>query len=352
MKEGAMSLESYLRTAPKAELHVHLEGAIAPGTILELSRRNNIPLTVKQQEELEHGVTYRDFSHFIELFMLATRSLKTREDYELIVYEFGAAMARQNVRYAEVTFSPSTHHMLGIPYEVYFGGLQRGRARARAEFGVEIAWIFDIVRNLNDATRIHPLAEYVTSVAIEGKDDGVIAFGLGGAEAGAPPESFAPYFERARAAGLHSCPHAGELAGEKSIWGAITALGAERLAHGVRAVEDAALVDYLVEHRIALDIAPTSNICLGIYPSYDAHPLPQLYKAGAVITVNSDDPPLFNTTLNQEVALLATHFALDVAAIDEILLNGVRHSFLPEQRRHDLEAQFRAELAALKKEHL
>lgn len=346
--DHTLSLAQYISAAPKGELHVHLEGAIQPATALALAKRNHISLPVENEEELRRGFCYRDFDHFLENFRLITRCLRTQEDYEQIVYEFGAEMARQHVYYAEVTVTPSTHHLFGVPHHVYFTGMQRGRARAQADFHVEINWIFNIVRKWNDATLTVPMADYVTSVAIEGKNDGVVALGLAGSEAGAPPEPFAPWFERARAAGLHSVPHAGELEGPASIWGAITALGAERIAHGVRAIEDPALVDYLAQRRIPLDITPTSNICLGIYPNYQAHPLPQLYRAGVVITVSSDDPPLFHTTLNDEISTLTHHFGLDISAIDEILLNSIRASFLPKARLHELEATFLSEMADLK----
>lgn len=186
-----MPLEQYLQAAPKAELHIHLEGAIQPATAIALARRNKIPLPVDNAGELRQRFTYRDFDHFIEAFMLVTHCLKTREDYEQIVYELGATMAQQNIRYAEVTVTPSTHYPLGVPHEIYFSGMQSGRARARTDFNVEINWIFNIVRQWADATRTWPMADYVTNVAIEGKDDGVVALGLAGAEAGAPPEPFA-----------------------------------------------------------------------------------------------------------------------------------------------------------------
>jgi aminodeoxyfutalosine deaminase len=349
VQENFMSLKSYIQTVPKAELHVHLEGAIRPATVLELASRNRVALPFETAEDFRHYLSYRDFDHFIEKFMMVTRCLKTREDYEQIVYEFGAAMAGQHVRYAEVTVTPSTHYLLGIPHDVYFSGMQHGRSRAQIDFNVRINWIFNIVRRWNDPTRTARMADYVTGVAIEGIEDGVVALGLAGAEAGAPPEPFAPYFDRSRAAGLHSVPHAGENAGPASIWGAITALGAERIDHGVRAIEDPALVEYLVQHQIALDITPTSNIVLGVYPSYTAHPLPQLHKAGVIITISIDDPPLFNTTMNQEILLLATQFGFDVSAIDEIILNSVRYSFLPEPQRLQLEREFCDEMAVLKR---
>jgi len=217
---------------------------------------------------------------------------------------------------------------------------------------VEIAWIFDIVRGGPDAARLLAGADYATSAAIEHQRDGVIALGLAGMESGFPPEPFAPWFERARTAGLHCIPHAGEHAGPASIWGALHALGAERIAHGVRAIEDAELVEYLAQQRIALEVCPSSNVCLGVYPSLTEHPLRRLYDAGVPLTINTDDPPLFDTSLDGEVLSLATVFGLDVAAIDEILLNGVRYCFLPEARRRALEGDFRTELAALKRTHL
>ncbi len=293
-------------------------------------------------EGLREWFVFRDRAHFVEIYVAISRCLKHAEDYELIAYEFGAEMARQNVRYAEVTFSPSTHEFtLGVPWETYFSGLTRGRRRAEAQFGVQMRWVFDIVR---EATH----AEYVTRVAIEGMAEGVVALGVVGLYVDSPPEAFAPWFERARDSGLHATPHAGEAAGAESVWGALRVLDAERIGHGVRAIEDPALVAYLAEHRIPLEVCPTSNVRLGVFPSIDAHPLRRLHDAGVPVTINSDDPPLFNTTLDAEVALLPTVFGLDRSAVDEILLNGVRFSFLPPEQKAALEAEFRAELATLR----
>ncbi|HLY25404.1 MAG TPA: adenosine deaminase [Aggregatilineales bacterium] len=347
-----MSLASYLEAAPKAELHVHLEGSILPNILLALAKRNGVLLPTETEVGLREWFHFSDFLHFIEVYIAITRCLRDEEDYEYIAYEFGKEMARQNIRYAEVTFSPSTHHRLGIPFDIYFTGLCRGRDKARAEFGVDFNFVFDIVRNYDDASLCHELADYTTSVAIDGKDYGVIALGLGGLEAGYPAQPFAGYFKRALAAGLHSTPHSGETDGPQSIWASLGELQAERLGHGVRAIEDPELVRHLAHNKIPLEINPTSNICLRVYPSYAEHPFRRLYEAGVIVTVNSDDPPLFNTTLNQEVALLADTFHLDVDAIDEILLNGVRHSFLSAERKKSLETSFRSDLARLKKVHL
>ncbi len=168
-----------MRAVPKVELHVHLEGAIRPPTLLQLAERNGITLPARDIKGLRNWFRYRDFDHFIEIYVAITRCLRTREDYELIAYEFGVQMSQQNVRYAEVTFSPSTHDALGVERDAWWGGISAGRARALSELGVEMAWVFDIVRNVPDPARNRERADYTVSVAIEGMSEGVIALGLG-----------------------------------------------------------------------------------------------------------------------------------------------------------------------------
>ena len=351
MLDERTHFERYIEAVPKAELHVHLEGSIQPATLLKLAQQNNVKLPVQTVEDLQDWFTFRDFDHFIEIYFEISRCLKTSDDYELIAYEFGAQMARQNVRYAEVTFSPSTHQFsLGIPFDVFFSGLTKGRLRAQKEFGVEIRWVFDIVRDIPDLLLNRRRAEYTLAVAEEGMHDGVVALGLGGGEVGNPPERYAKWFEKALEGGLHSAPHAGETVGPESVWGAIRVLGAERLGHGVRSIEDSELIDYLVERRIPLEICPTSNIRLGIYPDLAVHPIRRLYEAGVPVTINSDDPPLFNTTLNGEAKLLFAPFDFEINTINEILLNGIRYSFMPVDERQTLEALFRTEMTRLQRE--
>jgi len=351
MLDERTQIDRYIEAVPKAELHVHLEGSIQPATLLMLAHRNDVKLPVQNVEDLQDWFTFRDFDHFIEIYFEISSCLKTSDDYELIAYEFGANMARQNVRYAEVTFSPSTHQFsLGIPFDVFFSGLTKGRMRAQTEFGVEIRWVFDIVRDIPDVMLNRMRADYTLAVAQEGMNDGVVALGLGGGEVGNPPEQYAKWFEKALEAGLHSAPHAGETVGPESVWGAVRVLGAERLGHGVRSIEDSELVEYLAERHIPLEICPTSNIRLGVYPDLASHPLRSLHKAGVPVTINSDDPPLFNTTFNNEVKLLVDPFNFDINTIDEILLNGVRCSFLPAEDRQVLQARFQAEMTKLQQE--
>jgi adenosine deaminase len=333
-----MELAQRIRSMPKAELHIHLEGTIRPSTLLTLARRNGVALPVGTEPEIERWFVYRDFDHFRTIFRTCARCLVTSDDYEQIVYEMGEDMAHQRVLYAEVSFGVTTPYFRGIPQQVWMEGLSRGRARVRHDFGVELAWRFDLGRGPEQNEKSW---DYTTAVAIEGKDDGVVALGLAGPENRLNTASFRPWFDRARAAGLHSAPHAGELMGPESVWAALLHLGAERIAHGVRAVEDPVLVSYLARERIALDICPTSNLRLGVYGSLEEHPLRRLHDAGVPVTIGADDPPFFNTTLTDELLTLPGAFGLTESAIEGIVLNAARYSFLPEERRRELERAMR-----------
>jgi adenosine deaminase len=252
-------------------------------------------------------------------------------------------MARQSIRYAEVTFTPHTSvHNTVLPFDEILAGLNAGRARAREEWGVEFRWVFDIVRDCPE-TRMD-VARWAASAI----DRGAVALGLGGTERGHPPEGFADAFALAREAGLHSVPHAGEVAGPASVWGAIRALDADRIGHGVRSVEDPQLVRYLAAHQIPLEICPTSNLHLGVYPSYAAHPIRELYEAGVRVTVNSDDPPMFNTDLIQEYQVLARHLRFHADELEHLSLNAVHASFLDDEEKERIAQAFRSDLARLR----
>jgi aminodeoxyfutalosine deaminase len=311
---------------PRAELHVHLFASIPPPALRELARRHRAELPAPFARGIRPDFRYRDFAHFQELLAAIRPLTSSGEDVEFITYAFAADVARQGVRYVETMVTAIGAARRGLTPETLLDALNRGRTRARADFGLEMRWIVDVNRGLPEAERASH-ADQSLDFALGGRDAGVVAFGLSGPEAGNPPEPFAPWFERARAAGLHSVPHAGELAGPESIWGAVRALHAERIAHGVRAVEDPALVAHLAEHGIALDVCPTSNVCLGVVPSLAEHPLRRLHESGVPITVNSDCPPMFGSTLSDEVALLTTAMGLDEAAVREIVANGLRYGF-------------------------
>jgi aminodeoxyfutalosine deaminase len=311
---------------PRAELHVHLFASIPPAVMRELARRHHVDLPAPLAEGIRPDFRYRGFDHFSELLAALRPLTRDADDVELITYEFAADLARQGVRYVEAMVTAMGAARRGITPETLLDAMNRGRARAEAESQLEMRWIVDVNRSVPETERAY-WADQALELAIGGRGAGVVAFGLSGPEAGNPPEPFAPWFERARAAGLHSVPHAGELAGPESIWGAIRALHAERISHGVRAAEDPALVAHLAERRIVLDVCPTSNVCLGVVPSLATHPLRRLHESGVPITVNSDCPPMFGSTLTDEVALLHGPLGLDAAAASEVVANGVRYGF-------------------------
>ena len=340
-----MDLLTYARRMPKVELHVHLEGAIRPSTLLELAQRNGVALPAQSIQDLREFYRFRDFSHFIEVYVTITGCLRTPEDYALIAYEFGSDCARQNIRYAEVTFTIATNTATtGLPWQVILEGLNSGREHARVEFGVDWRWVFDISRN-NPETQ-----DSVVDIALAARDQGVVALGLGGSESDFPSEWYERAFVRAREAGLSRVPHAGETAGPESVWTALRILNADRLGHGVRSVEDPELVKYLAQHRVPLELCPTSNIRLGVYADFAAHPLRQLWDSELIVTVNSDDPPLFETDLNQEYELLVTHFGFGADELEQASLNAVQASFLPQSEKLAMVADFGREFATLRQE--
>jgi adenosine deaminase len=339
-----MNLHEFARHMPKVELHVHLEGSIRPATLLQLAERNNVKLPVQDTNGLREFYRFRDFAHFVTVYETIAECLRTPDDYRLIAYEFGSDCARQHIRYAEATFTiVSNQRHSGLPWQDILEGLSVGRAEAIAEFGVDWSWVFDISRNYPETQ------DQVVEIALAARERGVVALGLGGSEAEFPPELFERSFARARQAGLPRVPHAGETAGPESIWTALRRLHADRLGHGIRCVEDPALVEHLRKRQIPLEICPTSNIRLGVYPDYAAHPLRQLWDAGLLVTVNSDDPPMFGTDLNHEYEALVDHFGFGADELEQASLNGLRASFLPQADKARLESEFRAEFARLRK---
>lgn len=343
-----MSLETYIKAMPKVELHVHLEGAIKPATLLELARRHAVDLPATSVEGLRAWYTFTNFAHFVEIYLKISACLRTPDDIELVAREFLAGQAAQNVRHTELTYTAYTHYYYkGLSFRDQLAALNRARRWAEAEYGITAGIVIDIARGVY-AERGLLVADW----AIEGMGDGVVALGLGGPEAGNPPEDYTEAFARAHAAGLPSVPHAGETAGPESIWGALQALHAVRIGHGVRCLEDPALVAELRERQIPLEVCPTSNVCLDVVPSLEQHPLPRLLAEGLYVTLNSDDPPMFNTTLTDEYLALPRAFGMGVDEIEALALQAVRASLLPEATRARLETEFTTEFARLRKEHL
>jgi adenosine deaminase len=343
-----MTLETFVQAMPKVELHVHLEGSIRPETLLTLAQRHEVDLPAKTVVDLQEWYTFTDFPHFVQIYLAISSCLRTPDDIELIAREFLAGQAAQNIRYSEVTYTAYTHYLFRkLSFQDQLAALNRARVWAEAEYGVSMGLIIDIPRSVS-AEEGFITADWV----IGALGDGVVALGLGGPEVGHPPEKFAQAFGRAHAAGVPCVPHAGETMGPESIWGALNTLKAVRLGHGVRCLEDPALVEELRQRQIPLEVCPTSNVCLKVVPNLAGHPLPQLLAEGLYVTLNSDDPPMFNTTLTQEYLAVAHTFEFEVEIIEQLVLNGVRASLLPAQNRLMLEQQFLADFTCLRSEHL
>jgi aminodeoxyfutalosine deaminase len=282
-------------TFPKIELHVHLEGTIRPETLLEIARRNDYALPADSVEGLRELYEFRDFEHFIEVWVLTTNALRTRDDFRQVVVDYAAEAASHGAVYLEGIFSPSERVRRGVAWDDIFAGYCDGAEEARELHGVEIRLTPDIVRGfpLDEA---EPVVRYSAAYA----DRGVVGVGLGGLEAQYPPEPYAPVFELAKAEGLGSVPHAGEVAGPASVRGALDALGADRIRHGFRAIEDEELVVELAQRGIVLDISPVSNVRTGAVGSLAEHPLPKLVDAGVRCSISTDDPAMFDTDLTRD----------------------------------------------------
>ena len=333
---------------PKAELHVHLEGTVRPATAVELARRHGLEHTLPTTDPAKLGdwFVFRNFRAFIRVITAIQNLIRTPDDFALVAHEAGADMAEQNIRYRELTVTPYNHiHIFdkGLAIGDILAGLDEGRDRARADFGVEMRWVFDIPRNFcfsgpNGIYDPEP-AEMTLRYALSGREHGVIGLGIGGDEDGRPPEPFAHAFRKAKREGLGSVPHAGE---SLRRWGAdhvresIDVLGADRIGHGVGAIRDPHLLAVLLQCGIPLEVCPTSNLSTRVCERLSLHPFPHLDGMGLTVTVNSDDPPLFGTTLEDEYRLLATEFGYGRADLARIARNAFASALCEPELRLSL----------------
>ncbi len=343
-----MSLESFLRALPKVELHVHLEGAMPPRTLLELARRRRVDLPASDEAGLREWFRFRDFDHFVQIYVTCSKVLQQPEDFRLLIGDFAAQQERENIRYSEVHFTVGTHWLNDVPVDEVLDAIEEGIRTAERERGVVLRMIPDIVRDVGNRT-----ADPTLDWALEGAKRGiVVALGLTGREAIYPSEPYADHFAEARRQGLHGVAHAGEHAGAASVVSVLDACGAERVGHGVRSIEDSGLIERLRSQRTPLELCPTSNLCLGLAPDLASHPFDRLRRAGLELSVNTDDPALFDTTLSKEFLKLSQAFDYTPEQLANLALAAVRHSFLPAERKATMEAEMRAEITTLAARHL
>ncbi len=332
-KRLSMTFES-LVGIPKVQLHCHLEGTLRPERFRALAARYGVDIGARGQAALDQTYRFATFGEFLLLFRDVCSVLRTPGEFAVLAADYAADAAAQNVRYAEIFVSPSVwtwfHH--GIDVEATFAAMRAAFDSAQRTLGIEVAFICDLTRNFG-AQRALETAE----IAVQMKPYGVIGIGLGGDEAKWPAELFAEAFEFARSRDLRTVAHAGEAAGADSVRAAVLTLGAERIGHGVRSIEDRSVVALLAERRIALEICPTSNRLTGAAPAHLPHPMGRLDAAGVLVMIDADDPALFGTTLVDEYAEVQETLGAD--AVYRFAANAIDASFAADRRKAELHAE-------------
>jgi adenosine deaminase len=319
------------RILPKAELHVHLEGTVSPALAIRLAERNHMPLP-DGIFNADGEYNWSSFPEFLNSYDVASSVIRTHEDYVDVTYEYLTSIAAAGAIYAELTLGPDIPAMFGMGYGEYIRAVAEGCEKAKAETGIEARIIICIVRHMGPETGLklmHTIGNYPHPL--------VVGVGLAGNELMHAPADFAPAFKIAHEElGLGCTAHAGEVAGAQSVRDTIDVLPVSRIGHGVRAIEDPALVDVLRERGITLEVCPGSNIALSVYPDFSAHPLRTLYEAGVVGSLNSDDPPFFWTDLDREYAIAREHFGFSDDELLGVTRRAIETAFVDEETRAKL----------------
>jgi adenosine deaminase/aminodeoxyfutalosine deaminase len=339
MLELEPALSSFIARLPKVELHLHLEGAVRPETLLDLSRnkrglRQKVDewITARRAQQFRYG----NFREFLVAFGIVTLLIETPQDYALATTRLIEWLAEQNVQYAEIIFAAGVVLWKKQPVDAVFEAVAAAAEEAEARTGVRVKWIFDATRHFG-----LDHAREVLRWAARYRSRGVVGFGIGGDEAGGPAKLFPDIFREARDLGLHGVAHAGEACGPESIRDAVELLGAERIGHGLTAIRDATVMALLRERRIPLEVCPSSNMSTGLIARFEDHPLPKFLEAGLVVTLNSDDPAMFGTSLQEEFLQAARCFKFSRETLAGLCRNAVRASFLSEEDKQKLESQLK-----------
>lgn len=335
-----MEISPFIAALPKTELHLHLVGSASVPTVLELSRRHEDAGLPTEAEALTRFYAFRDFAHFIEVYIAVNGLVRTAEDVRALVAGAARDAAASNVAYIELTVTPASHLLAGITAEGLAAALAAAREDALALHDVTVNWIFDIASEQGVE-----VAWQALRFAVDQRPPGTVAFGLGGPEVGWPRSVFTPQFDAARGAGLASVVHAGETTGPETVWEALRDLGASRIGHGVSAARDPALLEHLARHGIPLEVCPTSNLATRAVTAIEEHPLPAFRAAGVPVTLSTDDPGMFATDLNREYALTQATFGLSDADLAEIARTGARHALCDDATRSRLLAAIDAAAA-------
>jgi aminodeoxyfutalosine deaminase len=335
-----MAFRAFIQSLPKAELHLHLEGSVDPATLVELSRRHNTPLPTENnrydvagsgdvltEEDVRRLYSYKDFNGFLMAFKAVTERLRTPEDYEFVTYRLMQKLRQQNVMHAEVYVSIGVIRWRGQPVEPLFEGMERGRERGQRDFGVSLLWIFDAVRHFGAEA-----AAEVFALAARLRERNVVAVGIGGDESRGPAEWFRELYKKAADNGLHLTAHAGETTGPESVWGALN-IGAERIGHGLAAARDSELLEVMAQKQVPLEVCFSSNLRTGACPEPAEHPVRKFFDQGLMVTLNTDDPAMFQTSLTHEYELVQQEFGFSQEHLRELARNSFEASFLPVEKK-------------------
>ncbi len=328
-------IEQFITEIPKVELHLHLEGAIPLETLFDLIQREGRESSIKNLDDLHRKLTYTDFAHFIEVWTWKNTFIKEERDFEEIAYQVLGNLSKQNVKYVEAFYAPGDYWRQGLSVQEITEYLIKGKERAHRDFGIRSELIIDLIRDHGPERSMQYLEEVTAYL-----DKGVIGVGLGGSEQSFPAEPYAPVYEEARQRGFRLTAHAGEAAGANSIWTVVEKLGVERIGHGVRANEDPQLLSLLEERQIPLEMCVMSNVKTGVCESVEDHPIKQYFQQGLMVTVNSDDPTMFNTSISQEYLVLTQKLDFTPNDLKLLSMNGIVASFMSDEDKELIKSQF------------
>ncbi|MHA1943139.1 MAG: adenosine deaminase [Candidatus Thorarchaeota archaeon] len=330
-----------IRALPKVELHLHTLGSLQPSTLLSIIREEGINTPYRTVEDVVQRFQYSDFTHFIDVYWEIVGYISDEKHFEHITFDMLKKCSECNTRYVEASFSPRDHLQHDLDFSKMVGAVNKGIDRAREKFGIETNIRIDLVRSStqDEAMEILDL--------IEKNPTNIVSIDIGGNEAKFPPEPFAEVYERARKMGLHLVAHAGEAAGPQSIWDVIEFLKVERIGHGVTAREDEKLIAFLKEKQIGIEMSPISNVRTGVVKSIQDHPIREFYDKGLLVTINSDDPSLFHTDLNNEYIQIHKHLGFTLTELFQLSLNGIETAFVDEAKKTALRDSFSTEYSQI-----
>jgi len=320
-------LTKLINELPKAELHLHIEGSLEPELMMQLAAKHGVELPYASIAEVREAYNFNNLQSFLDLYYLGASVLRDEEDFFQLMWSYLCMCRADKVVHTEIMFDPQTHTERGIGFAVFMPGFKRAMDKAQQEWGQSSLLIMSFLRHMSEESALQTLQEATPYLPM------ITAVGLDSSELGNPPQKFARVFAKAKALGLLRVAHAGEEGPPEYIWAALNELDVHRVDHGVRAIEDPALMEVLLSKQLALTVCPLSNIKLRVFEQMQDHNILQLLERGLLVTVNADDPSYFGGYLNDNFRALAESLPLSVAQLQQLVVNGFKASFLPDEQK-------------------